>query len=144
MKHTLETAKVLMRFSSSRMLPWLADSICRMVSSSRLSSAFMRALFTIRLDFISDRSGRSYIGSASIEHNEKVSLSRHMQLDLKQCALILCMQSIALQSLVKVSTAGLLRHSLLCRKLEKHQLNMPNSMCRASRWLMSTTLMSQS
>lgn len=56
---TLDTAKVLMRFSSSSMLPWLADSICRMVSSSRLSSAFMCALFTIRLDFISDKSGRS-------------------------------------------------------------------------------------
>ena len=66
-KPTLETAKVLMRSSSSRMLPWLADSICRMVSSSRLSSAFMRALFTIRMDFISDRSGRSYMRSASIE-----------------------------------------------------------------------------
>ncbi len=59
--YTLETARLLMRFSSSRMLPWLADSICRMVSSSRLSSAFIRALFTIRLDFISDKSGLSCI-----------------------------------------------------------------------------------
>ena len=58
-KLTLETAKVLIKFSSSSMLPWLADSICRIVSSSKLSSAFMCALFTIRLDFISDKSGRS-------------------------------------------------------------------------------------
>ena len=78
---TLDTAKVLMRFSSSRMLPWLADSICRMVSSSRLSSAFMWALFTIRLDFISDRSGRS---CSTCLQSEAVPAPREKKKEKKQ------------------------------------------------------------